>query len=540
MIRSRTIPEKILCLLAVLLLLPALASTGFAESEKLFEKAAKEGRVRVIVGLQLPAPFIPEGAHASAKGVERQREAIMDARERFLENMSRLVAGEYEQYAEWDSVPQVALNASAAALEHLVNSPLVTTIQEDELRKTGLASTTAHIGADDTWDAGFGGMGQTVVILDTGIDADHPFFGGRVVHEACWSDARPLPFREQELCPNGTNNQVGLGSADALTPQCWEFPATSTGATICDHGSHVAGISAGQDPGAPAATGYDGIAPEASIIAIQVFHRVDDCNATAPGDQPCVTAWDSDINSALEYVNDILRHHYNISSVNLSLGGGQHASACDGDAAKPHIDNLRSNGIATVIITHNDGWTDALRSPGCISTAVTVGGVEDPNDNVIHNMHPVVDLLAVSARVDSSVPDDAYANFWGTSMAAPQVTGAFAVIKAMAPSMSVGDIETLLETTGVLVTDGRDPCDFSASVPAGRVCDFSGITKPRLQLDAAVASLTETDLRVFKDCKPDQPMLVGDSATCTITVQNASWPLTSTSATAPSNLALAQ
>jgi subtilisin family serine protease len=440
----------------------------------------------------------------------------MNARELFYENMSSRVAGEYEVYAQWDSVPQVALKATAAALEHLVNSPLVMTIQEDELRKTGLASTTAHIGADDTWDAGFGGMGQTVVILDTGIDADHPFFGGRLGTEACFSASGG----GISLCPGGGNVETGLDSADALTPQCWEFPATSTGANICAHGSHVAGISAGQDPGAPAATGYDGIAPEANIIAIQVFHRVDDCNATAPGDQPCVSAWDSDINSALEYVNDTLSVNYNISSVNLSLGGGEFESACDGNASKPHIDNLRSNGIATVIISHNDGWTDALRAPGCISTAVTVGGVEDPNDNVIFNMHPVVDLLAVGARVDSSVPDDAYANFWGTSMAAPQVTGAFAVIKAIDPSMSVADIENLLETTGVLVTDERDPCDFSANVPAGRVCEYSGITKPRLQLDAAVASLTETDLRVFKDCKPDQPMLVGDTATCTITVQN--------------------
>ena len=123
--RSNTIFVKGIPLLAVLLLLLAFTSTAFADDiSKLREKAMKEGQVRLIVGLQLPAPFIPEGAHASDRGVERQREAIMDARKRFFEMMSRRSAGEYEQYAEWDSLPYVVLKASAAALEHLVNNPL--------------------------------------------------------------------------------------------------------------------------------------------------------------------------------------------------------------------------------------------------------------------------------------------------------------------------------------------------------------------------------------------------------------------------------
>ena len=70
-----------MCLLAVLLLLSAFTSTGFAANiSKLQEKAAEKGRVRVIVGLQLPAPFIPEGAHASDKARElagRLRNAAM-------------------------------------------------------------------------------------------------------------------------------------------------------------------------------------------------------------------------------------------------------------------------------------------------------------------------------------------------------------------------------------------------------------------------------------------------------------------------------
>ena len=535
--KLNTLIIKSLSLLTMLSLVVMFKGAAFAgDIGELISKAAKDGQVPVIVGLQLPAPFIPEGAHASPRGVERQREAIMNARERFFGMMSSQAAGEYEQYAQWDSLPYVAIKANATALEHLVGSPLVATVEEDVREKPHLASATAHIGADDTWNAGFGGLGWNVVILDTGIDTDHPFFGGRVVHEACWSNG-PGQAGDVSLCDDGSTNQTGLGSADAETTQCWATPGDNTTVNLCSHGSHVAGIAAGQDPGGIAATGYNGVAPEANIIAIQVFTRQNndaDCGGD-PGDAPCVTSYASDQLSALNYINNTLRNHWNISSVNMSLGGGEFTSNCDGNnqGRKAAIDNLLSNDIATAISSGNNGWTDALGRPGCISTAVTVGTVYDGDpanpcpwdwgdfDEVSHNMHSIVDLLAVGKCVDSSVPDDAWGLGWGgTSMAAPQVTGAFAMIKAFDPSMSVGDIENLLKTTGVLVTDTRPLCDFSANVPPGRECVLSGLVTPRIQLDAAVASLTEADLRVFKDCKPDQPMLVGEEAICTITIQN--------------------
>ncbi len=85
----------------------------------------------------------------------------------------------------------------------------------------------------------------------------------------------------------------------------------------------------------------------------------------------------SDQISALDYINTTLRLTYSVSSANMSLGGDNNAGACDGDARKAVIDSLRSNGIATVIAAGNDGWTNALSMPGCVSTAVTVGAVYD-------------------------------------------------------------------------------------------------------------------------------------------------------------------
>lgn len=525
---GRPICRGLLAIAGAVLLCMAAPSISFAQAQQgqlnaqhradpkydvvaLKAKAQQQGQVLVIVGLSAPGrSFRPEGELRGPAEIALQRRSIVAAREELLNDLRGRSA---HAYSNWDSVPYMALKVDAAALEHLSNSPLVSSIQEDSLSAPNLASTAALIGSDVTWEGGLGGAGQTVVILDTGIDADHPFFGNRVKWEACWSNG---PGGNVSLCPDGTVNQTGPGSADAMTTQC-----VSTGGQLCDHGTHVAGIAAGQ--GGTWKT-YNGVAPEANIIAIQVFTRFNsdsDCGGGA-GDAPCVRTYDSDQISALNYVNNTLRTTWTIASINMSLGGGEHELACDGDARKTPIDNLLSNGIATAIAAGNNGWTNTIGAPGCISSAVTVGSVTDtdtlPFDSVVHNMSNVVDLLAVGANVDSSIPDDAEGTgWWGTSMATPQVTGAFAMIRGIKPSMSIGDIETLLKTAGVPVTDTRTPMN-----PASTTVNYAGWTKPRLQLDVAAGSLLTADLSVSKDCKPDLDsyVLAGATAKCYITVRN--------------------
>jgi uncharacterized repeat protein (TIGR01451 family) len=359
--------------------------------------------------------------------------------------------------------------------------------------------------------SGFRGDDWAVVILDTGIDTDHPFYSGRVVWQACFSAGAG----GATLCPNGMNTQTGPGAAEVTNGMGAPIAACDDGVgnQICDHGPHVAGIAAGEDPGTQ---GYNGVAPSASIIPIQVFTRFTSAMDCAPNPAPCVRTWDSDQISALNYVNTTLVPIWDIAAVNMSLGGGQSNVACDGDARKAPIDALLGNGVATVISAGNNDWTDTIGIPGCISTAVTVGNVRD-DDTVTDNIGAIVDILAPGVNVDSSVPDDAFGPKSGTSMAAPHVTGAFAVIRSIVgPSWSVGEILTLLQNTGPLITDTR-PANNPGGAGSGTL---NGYVKPRLQLDAAVAELMPADLRVLKDCKPDGPFLAGQTATCTIFVDN--------------------
>ncbi len=226
---------------------------------------------------------------------------------------------------------------------------------------------------------------------------------------------------------------------------------------------------------------FDGVARRAGIIPIQVYTRFNNY-AGCSGGGTCALAINSDQISALEYVYTTLRHTYPIAAVSMSLGGGLYSSSCDSDSRKPIIDNLRSVGIATVISAGNNGNTNAVTAPGCIDTAITAGGVSDtdtpPADSVVYNMHSLVDLLAPARSVTSSAVGGGYGTASGTSISAPMVAGAFALCRSVNPSLTVDQIEIILEDTGVPVTDIR---------PGGLYI------KPRLQMDAAITACRHTN-----------------------------------------------
>jgi subtilisin family serine protease len=114
-----------------------------------------------------------------------------------------------------------------------------------------------------------------------------------------------------------------------------------------------------------------GVAPGAKLIAVQVFSRFDNaefCGSSAP----CVLTYTSDQIAALEYIYS-LRNSYAIAAVNMSLGGGGYTAPCDSSSRKAIIDQLRGANIATVIASGNNGYTNGISAPACISSAVSVG-----------------------------------------------------------------------------------------------------------------------------------------------------------------------
>ena len=410
-------------------------------SNSLSAKMKAQGSVRLLV--TLTGKFVPEGELSNFSSITNQQSSIESAQESILSGLSSdSILSSYK----FETIPVLFVEVDEAGLAQLVTSKRVSHIEEDELSSTTLAESTGVVGAPIAWANGYDGTGQAVAILDTGVENTHPFLSGRVVSEACYSTTDSTQG-SVTLCPNGTNQQVGTGAA---------APCSSG----CSHGTHVAGIAAGAGPS------FNGVAPDADIIGIQVFSDFG----------TDVLSYTSDQIKGLERVY-ALRNTYNIAAANMSLGGGRYFSNCDSNSRKPIIDNLRSVGIATVISSGNNGYTDSMGAPACISSAISVGSTRDgsggatPTDSVssFSNSVGFLSLLAPGQWINSSIVGGGYDNYQGTSMAAPHVAGAWAVYKDKFPTATVTGALGAFNSSGVAVTDTRN-----------------SVTKDRIQVNAAV------------------------------------------------------
>src|SRR5690606_39661287 len=75
--------------------------------------------------------------------------------------------------------PYLALEVNENALRGLLRSPRVVSVIKDEPSPPALDTSMAVIGGDVVHTLGWDGSGLAVVILDTGIDRNHPFVSGR-------------------------------------------------------------------------------------------------------------------------------------------------------------------------------------------------------------------------------------------------------------------------------------------------------------------------------------------------------------------------
>jgi subtilisin family serine protease len=379
---------------------------------------------------------------------------------------------------EYSYTPAAAMYLDADEIAALRRDPSVRRVVLDRVSRPLLDTSIGLVGAADLHTAGLTGQGVSVAILDTGVDHQHPMVSGQIIESACFSTPDPAQ-QITSFCPNGqASDTVSAQAGD----DCEDYANDPVnGANGCGHGTHVAGIAAGRDfqnPDNPAQT-VRGVAPGAGIVAVQVFHRLDnaeDCGRSGP---VCALSATSDQLAALEwlYAN---RATLNLASINMSLGGGQYRSACDQEVITPIIRQLRTAGIATAIASGNESYPDTVASPACITPAVTVGSSTDSDTlSSFSNTGYLIDLLAPGTQILSAqaTANDAGAGgavaFNGTSMATPHVAGAFALLRAAHSNASVDAIENALESTGRNIAHPR-----------------SGLQAPRIRVDLAHAELT--------------------------------------------------
>lgn len=424
------IPAAMLVLLAVV---AAQAEARTRIPPEVSDRASREGKVRVIV--QLDVPVLPEGQLRARGDRLLQRQRIAAAQDGLGSELSGTA---HRTARRFRSIAFAALEVGPRALSRLERSKRVVAVLEDRLHRPTLDVSAPLVEADQAAAMGYDGSGQTVVVLDTGVDAAHPNFAGKVADEACFASGDPYLSGD---CPNGGifDEGPGAGSHCNYSGDCF-------------HGTHVAGIAVG------AGSSYPGVAQGAQLVPIQVFSEFTgiDCGSEP---SPCALSYSSDQVAALEYVFDTLRHVHAIASVNMSLGGDSYTDQAECDAAnaptKAAIDNLRSVGIATVIAAGNSGWLNAIDEPGCISSAISVSATDDWDQiPVFASAAAFLSLWAPGVSIRAPLyQGTGYTNASGTSMSTPHVAGAWATLRQASPDASVDEILTALQVTGVPIPD---------------------------------------------------------------------------------------
>lgn len=255
-----------------------------------------------------------------------------------------------------------------------------------------------QINADDVWELGYDGSGVTVAVLDTGVDTDNQelkdsIFGGKGFGYGTYED------------DNG-------------------------------HGTHVSGIITANG----VVTNAKGVAPGAKIWMAKVCDSGGSC-------------YTSDIASAIEYV--VNENIAKIISISLG-GGGTSRENCDSDYLASKVNWAVSNGVTVVAAAGNTAGK--VSSPACASKAIAVGAV-DKNDvrASFSGTGSALDIMAPGVSIYSSLPNNNYASWSGTSMATPHVAATVALMRQVNSELTDNQIkEALYKTTKDLGAVGWD------------------------------------------------------------------------------------
>jgi subtilisin family serine protease len=443
-------------------------STYAADVENALRATQDGARAQVILRLKQPAAR----AWNNARSVSDQKDVVESALSNATPELDALGVKVETRFA---TLPYITTTVDRKQLVSLLDSAAVDGVYlnykerkvqttSSSVERASLASSVPSIDVANAWAKGYDGRATTIAVIDGGFRTSHPMLSGRVIGEACFSANDPT-FDTYTRCPSGQTPQLGAGAASNCP----------TG-TRCDHGTHVASIAMGND-----GTNF-GVAREARLLPIDVFSEVRYAPDCSPDPAPCELTDSTTVLKALDFVNQSVAQ-FNIVAVNLSLGGRSYESYCDTDPRREVIDMLRAKGVATVVATGNEAQSTKINAPSCVSSAVAVGATDDavaiPASS---NLSSATDLVAPGVNIlAASGQDNGLKQMSGTSMSAPHVAGAIAVMRTAFATKGVDEIEQALKVTGLRAT--RDGSTYY----------------PKIQVNKAILRLQGRDIRNFNN-----------------------------------------
>ncbi|MEU4191729.1 S8 family serine peptidase [Kribbella sp. NPDC026611] len=264
----------------------------------------------------------------------------------------------------------------------------------------------AQVNAPALWDLGYRGQGMVVASMDTGVDISHPELAAR------WRGGSNSWYDPNGQHPGGPVDLLG-------------------------HGTQTTGVMVGGDGGGTSI----GVAPDARWIAVKMFNDRGQASSTAIhlGYQWLL---DPDGNPATADAPNVVNNSWTMSAGSCSL------------EFQPDLRNLRAAGILPVFAAGNYGpTTGTSASPANNPEALAVGSVDgngliDPYSSrgpsaCTQTAYP--HLVAPGIDIRTTDLYGGYLDVSGTSLAAPHVSGALALLLQAMPGLSADRQQAALQ-----------------------------------------------------------------------------------------------
>jgi subtilisin family serine protease len=308
------------------------------------------------------------------------------------------------------------------------------------------SSSPGFIGAPALWGPQLktAGRGIKIGILDDGVERTHPYF-------------RPRGYRMPKGFPKGrrafTTAKVIVARAFAPRTPKWRYARRPFDPIYSEHATHVAGIAAGNYRTPARGTRISGVAPKAYIGNYKVL-TIPTGRFGLNGNSPEIVAG---IEAAVRDGMDV---------INLSLGEAEIDPRHDIVAAA--LNGAAAAGVVPVVAAGNsysEFGAGSVSSPATSTRAISVAAEDEVGPTIADfssggptplSLLMKPDVTAPGVSVLSSVPQriGTWAEFSGTSMAAPHVAGAAALLQQRHPRWTVEQIKSALVQTAQAVNLG--------------------------------------------------------------------------------------
>jgi subtilisin family serine protease len=265
--------------------------------------------------------------------------------------------------------------------------------------------------SSEAWDQGFEGQGIAVGVVDSGVDTNHNQINSAFL------------INDKEIPNNGLDDDQN-GYVDDIYG--YDFNAKSGDLkAITDHGTHVAGIILGRK--SELTGSFIGVAPKAQLIGAN-FMGTDGGGSLGAAIQ------------AIEYMAT-----RGVRVINASWGG----APCV-ESLKLVIQNIESQGVLFVAASGNSGvdldaypeYPAAYQLNNQITVAAST--ITDRTAGFSNTSFNLVHLVAPGAYIYSTLPNQSAGTMSGTSMAAPFVSGAAAVLFSVRPQATPQQVKQAL------------------------------------------------------------------------------------------------